>query len=148
MPEPDMGTRPKTKGKKSRRLMNKTGPVRKENTSKVLGLESHTFNVGNTKYSAKFQKLLDAIAIYVQHKYKGGPDIAKAIRDLILPIVTLPAYPVGTSGNPPDPGEIYRWQQSITEANKRRLLNKDNKKQACALVFVQCSPKLISKIKS
>ncbi len=101
-----MGTRQKTKGKKSQRLMNKTGPVRKEYTSKVEGLESHTFDVGNTKYAAKFQKLLDGIAIYVQRKYEGGPGVAKVIRDLILPIVTLPAYPVGTNGNPPDPGEI------------------------------------------
>jgi hypothetical protein len=50
MPEPDRGTRPKTKGNKLQRLMNKTGPVRKEYTSKVVGLESHTFNVGNAKY--------------------------------------------------------------------------------------------------
>ncbi len=43
MPEPATGTIPKAKGKKSRRSMNKTGPVRKEYSSKVVGLESHTF---------------------------------------------------------------------------------------------------------
>jgi hypothetical protein len=101
--------------------MNKTGPVRKEYTSKVVGLESHTFDLGNAKYAAEFQKLIDVIAIYEQRKYKGGPDIVKSIRDLILPIVTLPAYPVGTNGNPPDPGEIYLWGQSIIKSNKHRL---------------------------
>jgi hypothetical protein len=49
MSEPDTGTRSKTKGKKSQRSMNKTGPVRKEYTSKVVGLESHTFDMGNAK---------------------------------------------------------------------------------------------------
>jgi hypothetical protein len=65
-----------------------------------------------------------------------------------LEFPTKPANPVGTNGNPPDPGEIYLWQQSITEANKCILLIKDNKKRECALVFGQCLPKLISKIKS
>jgi hypothetical protein len=60
----------------------------------------------------------------------------------------LPAYPVGTNDNPLDPGEIYLWQQSVTKANKCRLLIKDNKKQAYALVFRQCLLELISKIKS
>ncbi len=148
MPEPDTGTSLKTEGKKSRRSMNKTGPDRKKYTSTVVGLESNTFDVGNAKYAAKFQKSLDVIAIHIQRKYEVGPDVAKAIRDLVLPIVTLPAYLVGTNGNPPDPGEIYLWQQSITEANKRRLLIEDYKKRAYTLVFGQCSSKLISKIKS
>jgi hypothetical protein len=128
--------------------MNNRRPVRKEYTSKVVHLESHTFDMGNVKYAATFQKLLDAIAIHTQNEYKGGHDVAKAIRVLILPILMLPAYPVGINGNPSDPGEIHLCQQSITEMNKRRLLVKDNKKQAYALVFGQCLPELISKIKS
>jgi hypothetical protein len=50
---------------------------------------------------------VDAIAIHIQHNYKGTADIAKAIGDLVLPSVSLPLHPTGTSGNPPDPGEIY-----------------------------------------
>ncbi len=41
-------------------------------TSKVLGLKSHTFDVGNTKHTAKFQKSMDAIAIHIQREYKRG----------------------------------------------------------------------------
>ncbi len=44
-----------------------------------MGLESHTFDVGNAKYAAKFQKSLDGIAIYMQQEYKGEQDISKAI---------------------------------------------------------------------
>jgi hypothetical protein len=68
-----------------------------------------------------FQKSVDAIVIHVQHEYKGGSDIAKVIRDLVLPSMSLPPYLSGTSGNPPDLGEIYFWQQSITKTNKCKL---------------------------
>jgi hypothetical protein len=34
----------------------------KEFLPKVLGLESHTFNIGNAKYAAEYQKTVDAIA--------------------------------------------------------------------------------------
>jgi hypothetical protein len=73
---------------------------------------------------------VDAIAIHTQREYKEGPDIAKTIRDLVLPSMSLPPYPTGTRGNPPDPGAIYLWQQSINETNKRKLLIKENKKWA------------------
>jgi hypothetical protein len=61
--------------------------------------------------------------------------------------MSLPTYPTGTRSNPPDPGEIYLWQQSITKMNKHKLHIEENKKWAYALVLGQCSPKLISKIK-
>ncbi len=111
MPEPDTG-RPtwKVEGKKAQKLTNRSGPIRKEYTSKVVGLESHIFDIGNAKYAAKFQKSVDAIAIHIQCEYKGGPNISKAIRDLVLPSMNLPPNPTGTSGNPPKPGEIYLWQ--------------------------------------
>ncbi len=140
MPEPENGPRPKIEGRKSRRPIHRTGPIKKEYTSKVLGLEGHTFDVGNAKYAAKFQKSLDAIAIHIQREYKGGPDIAKAIRDLTLPNVTVPAYPVGNNGSPPDAGDIYLWQQSVTETNKRKLLVEENKKRAYALVLDNVRP--------
>jgi hypothetical protein len=49
------------------------------------------------KYAAKFQKSVDAIAIHIQREYKGGPDIAKVIRDLVLPSINLPTFSNGTS---------------------------------------------------
>jgi hypothetical protein len=70
MPEPDTGTRPtwKVEGKKARRPTNRSGPIRKEYTSKLLGLENITFDAGNTKYVEKFQKSMDAIAIHIQRE--------------------------------------------------------------------------------
>jgi hypothetical protein len=70
------------------------------------------------------------------------------IRDLVPLSVSLPPYPTSTSGNPPNPGEIYLLQQSIPKTNTCKHLIKENRKQAYALMFGQCLPKLISKIKS
>jgi hypothetical protein len=48
--------KPKIEGaKKFRRPMRAAGqPTKKEFVMKVLGLESHTFDIGNTKYAAKY----------------------------------------------------------------------------------------------
>ena len=68
---------PKIEGaKKLRRSTRAAEPIKKEFITKVLGLESHTFNIGNAKYVAKYKKTVDAITNYIQRKYKGGADIA------------------------------------------------------------------------
>ncbi len=61
------------------------GPTRKEYVMKAVGLESHTFDIGHAKFAAKYQKTVEAIANHIQKDYKGGPEIAKALRDLSLP---------------------------------------------------------------
>jgi hypothetical protein len=79
--------KPKIEGpKKFRQPMRAAGqPTKKEFVTKVLGLEIHTFDIGNAKYAAKYKKTVDAIANYMQREYKGGADIAKAIKELSLP---------------------------------------------------------------
>ena len=59
---------PKIEGpKKFRRPMRAAGqPTKKEFVMKVLGLESHTFDIGNAKYAAKYKKTVNAIANYIQ----------------------------------------------------------------------------------
>ncbi len=114
-----------------------------------MGLESDTFDVGNAKYAAKFQKLVDAIAIHIQREYKGGPDIAKAIRDLILPTFAPPTYPVAEGTLPViDPGKLYMWQQKAQAIEKCLNLLEENMKRAYALVIGQSLPELISKVKT
>ncbi len=137
------------RGRNSRRPAQPVGPVKRKFTTKIVGLESHTFDVGNAKYAAKFQKSLDAIAIYMQQEYKGKPDIVKAIRDLILPKFPLPTYPV-PEGTPPviDPRKLYMWQQKAQATEKRENLLEENMKWAYALVIGQSSPELISKVKT
>jgi hypothetical protein len=98
------------RGQNSRKPAQLLGPVKKEYTTKIVGLESDMFDVGNAKYAAKFQKSVDGIAIHIQREYKGGPDIAKAIRDLNLPTFAPPTYP-DVEGTPPviNPGKLYMW---------------------------------------
>ena len=140
--------KPKVEKKGGRRpLRNYGSPTKEEYTTKVLGLESHTFDIGNAKYAAKYKKTVDAVAKYIQKEYKGGSDVAKAIRELSLPTLDLPDYPAGTDGGPPDAGTVYLWQQDVTAAKKQILQLEENKKRAYALVIGQCSPDLESKLR-
>ena len=61
--------KPKIEGaEKFRQPMRAAGqPTKKEFVTKVLGLESHTFDIGNM-----YKKTVDAIANYIQREYKGG----------------------------------------------------------------------------
>ena len=55
--------KPKVEGaKKYLRPTRAVGPIKKEFSMKVLGLESHTFDIGNAKYAAKYKKTVNAIA--------------------------------------------------------------------------------------
>ena len=56
--------KPKVEGAKKFRRAFKAGgqPTKKEFVTKVLGLKSHTFDIGNPKYAAKYKKTVDAIA--------------------------------------------------------------------------------------
>jgi hypothetical protein len=121
------------------------GPMRKEYVMKVVGLESHTFDIGCSKFAAKYQKTVEAIANHIQKDYKGGPEIAKTLRDLSLPVIDIPNYPTGISGAV-DPGMIHLWQEDVKEAKRKITLLEENKKRAYALIIKQCSPELVSKI--
>jgi hypothetical protein len=113
--------KPKIEGaKRLRRPMRAVGqPTKKEFITKVLGLESHTFDIGNAKYAAKYKKTVDAIANYIQREYKGGADIAKAIKELSLPTLRVPGYPKAKAGETAvDPGDVYIWQQDVAAVKK------------------------------
>ena len=49
--------KPKVEGARKSRQVFKAGgqPTKKEFMTKVLGLESQTFNIGNAKYAAKYR---------------------------------------------------------------------------------------------
>ena len=120
------------------------GPTKKEFVTKVVGLKNHAFDIGNTKYAAKYQKPVDAIAIHIQKEYKGGPKIAKAIRELSLPTISIPIYLAVNSGGTINPGEVFLWQQGVQEAKKRISLLPESKKCVHALIHRQCSSELDS----
>ena len=141
--------KPKIEGaKRFCRPMRAAGqPTKKEFITKVLGLESHTFDIGNAKYAAKYKKTVDAIANYIQREYKGGADIAKAIKELSLPTLQVPGYPKAKAGETAvDPGDVYIWQQDVAAVKKQIVQLEENKKRAYALVIGQCSPDLDSKL--
>ncbi len=74
----------------------------------MLGLKSQTFGIGNAKYAAKYKKMIDAIANHIQREYKGGADIAKAIKELSLPTLQVPGYPTAKAeATAVNPGEIF-----------------------------------------
>ena len=104
-----MEAKPKIEGGKNiRRPIRAAGLIKKEFDTKVLGLESHTFDIGNAKYAATFKKTVDAIANHIQREYKGGVDIAKAIKVLSLLALLVPGYPKAKAGETTvDPGDIY-----------------------------------------
>ncbi len=139
---------PKIEGaKKFRRSTWAAGPIKKEFVTKVLGLEGHTFDIGNAKYTAKYKKMVDAIANHIQREYKGGADIAKAIKALSLPTLQVPGYPKAKAGETAvDPGDIYIWQQDVAAVKKQIIQLEENKKRAYALVIGQCLPDLDSKL--
>jgi hypothetical protein len=140
---------PKVEGKKNfpRKPARYVGPAKKEFVTKVVGLESHTFDVGDVKFAAKYQKLVDAIANHVQKEYKGGSEMAKAIRELKLPQINILVYPVPTGGAQTlAPGESYIWQQDVAEAKKKIAQLEENKKRVYALIIGQCLPELEGKI--
>ena len=113
----------------------------------MLGLESHTFNIGNAKYAAKYKKTVDAIANYIQREYKGGADIAKAIKELSLPTLQVPGYPKAKAGETVvNPGEVYIWQQDIVAVKKHIVQLKVDKKRTYKIVIGQCSPDHDSKL--
>jgi hypothetical protein len=76
--------KPKIEGAKTfRRPARAAGLTKKEFVTEVLGLKSHTFDIGNAKYAAKYKKPVDAIANHIQREYNSGADIAKAIKELV-----------------------------------------------------------------
>jgi hypothetical protein len=79
----------------------------------------------------KYQKIVDAIANHIQRDYKGGPEIAKAIRNMILPVIAVPSYPFPVAGAMEvEAGAKFIWQQAVQEAMKRIALVNENKKRA------------------
>jgi hypothetical protein len=105
---------------KFRRPTRAAGPTKKEFAMNVLGLKNHTSDIGNVKYAAKYKKMVDAIANHIQREYKGGADIAKAIKELSLPTLQVPGYPTAKAGATiVDPGEIFLSQQDVTAMKKQ-----------------------------
>jgi hypothetical protein len=111
--------RPKVEGKNSRQPAR---PPKKEFMSNGAGLKTYMFDIGNAKYAAKYKKSLNAITNYAQREYKGGPEIAKAWRDLVLPTITVPTCLIAKTGGQVGLGEVFLWQQEVQETTSETAL--------------------------
>ncbi len=56
-----------------------------------------------------------------------GDQRYKAMRDLVLPTITVPTYPVATTGGQVDLGEVFLWYQEVKETKKRITQLEENK---------------------
>jgi hypothetical protein len=70
------------------------------------------------------------------------------MRKLQMPTMSLPSYPVRTTGSPPDQGLIFLWQQDVQDMKKKILLLKENKKRFCALSWDSALPSSKAKSKA
>jgi hypothetical protein len=103
--------KPKVDGKKPNRRPFR--PMKKEFETKVVGLETHTFDIGHVKYAAKFIKSRDKVVLYMQEKYEQGAVIAEAMRTMTLTEITLPPYPK------PKLGETSLQEGEASYGNKK-----------------------------
>ena len=116
----------------------------REFKSKIAELENGTFDTGNVKYTAKFKKSLTNIANYVQCEYTPfGSGIGDAMRKLNIPIITPPVTPENDVTGP----ALVLWKEERADWKKRSSALQENIKKAHALVYGQCSPALITKLK-
>ncbi len=115
--------KPKVEGKKPYRPARQQ---KKEFASEVVGLTTHTFDIGHPKYAAKYERSVDAIARYVQEQYKSVAEVALAMRELVAPTVKMPVFPT----DPNDQEALQIWK-----LKKAPLL-----KSSTWTLFQRCSP--------
>ena len=132
--------KPKVEGKKPRQP---TKPQKKEYTTRMVGLEEDTFDIGHPKYAAKYERSVDAIARYVQQEYRLGTEVARGMRELVTPTVTMPVYP----SDPNDQEKIQIWKEELQEKRTQVIQIDKSTKRAYTLVMGQCSPAMVSKIR-
>ena len=106
-----------------------------------------TFNIGNVKYAVKYKEMVHAIANHIQREYKGGADIAKAIKELSTPNLANLGYPtIKTGATTVFAREKFLWQQDASTVKKKIIQLEENKKHAYVLVIGQCLSNLESKL--
>ena len=113
------GAKSKIEGANKFRPTRAAGPTKNEFVMKVLGLESHTFDIENTN-AAKYKKTVDTMANHIQREYTGGADIVKATKELSLKTLQVPGYPKAKAGETAvDPGDLFLWQQDVAAVKKQ-----------------------------
>jgi len=121
---------------------------------KVEGLDNDTFDVGASSDPVKFSQSLKNIETYIQKTYKCPDDIVKTLQKLAQPTLNYPDKPKKAdhkdeNGNEdPDAFEmsVFAWKEDYTSMQARKDKYQDNKPNAWALIYDQCSPELKNKL--
>jgi hypothetical protein len=111
--------------------------------TKITSLKEDTYNIGEAKFAAKFQKSTKNIALYVQRKYTDGASLAHDMKLMRATSIALP-QPLNSGTSDSD---MFIWKEEYKEAKKKKIVLEENNKKAFYLVYGQCLPKLIIKIK-
>lgn len=138
--------KPKVEGAErhsGRRKPRSTYTKKKEFKSSVAEIESDTFNCGDTKYAAKFNKSKENIANYLQCTVTyGGPDIGQIVREMKSFTVMPPPDP-----DPDDRIAFEKWRLNIRWVDKQMEQINENTKCAFAVVYNQCSSAMKMELK-
>jgi hypothetical protein len=154
----EQGQGKKTKArKKNRYWFNNRGDQATKTSykSKVAKLEDEVFDVGVSSDPAKFSKLLKSIENYIQKNYKTCNDIVKAIQQLKRPTLNYPRQPTRAEHTKKD-GTLdkdafdmakFAWKEDYKGMKYQKDKYNDNKSNAWAIIYDQCSPELKKKLK-
>ena len=126
--------------------------------SKVAGLEDDTFNVGAASDPAKFSKSLKNIENYIQKTYKSPDDMVKTLQNMKKVTLSYSTKPkkqdsqcCDEDGNPDEDMfemAVFAWKEDYKSMKLRMDKYRDNKSNAWALIYDQCSPELKNKLKA
>jgi hypothetical protein len=155
MAEPETKPATAAHNRKSYQLGNRAGQAGAKLTfkGKVTKLEEDTFNVGASSDPARFSKSLKAIKTYIQKTYKMLNDILKSIQQMKCPMLVFPAKP--TKATCVDENNLFikdeyemvkvTWMEEYKATLYRKANYKENKSNAWALIYDQCSSELKNK---
>jgi hypothetical protein len=122
----------------------------------VVRLENNMFDVGTLSNPAKFSKLLKNIKNHIQKTCKSPNNMFKTIQQLERVTLSYPSKPkkgdkqcLNKDRNPDTEAfemAVFVWKEDYKSMKSRMEKYKDNKSNAWALMFDQCSLEMKNKL--
>ena len=104
--------------------------MKSDHKTKTAGLKEDTYDVGEARFAAKFQKTTDSIALYVQREYTDGASVAFDMKTMIATIIALPPAPTSRASKI----NKFIWKEEYKEAKKNKIALDSNNKKSLALI--------------
>ncbi len=111
--------------------------------------------MGASSDPARFSKSLKAMEMYLQKTYKMSNNIVKSIQQMKRPTLAFPAKP--TKATCVDENNLFdkdkyemakfTWKEEYKATLYRKEKYTENKSNAWALIYDQCSPELKNKLR-